>query len=93
MKDYTFFKEITMDLVNKYLGEGKKEDAYGALTALIGFMKKQKNPDKTGKSILKQAEGIKKYADKNDKSMSPDQAEWVAETWNSIKGGMAGAFG
>ena len=82
-----------MDLVEKYLGEGSKEDAYGALTALIGFVEKQKSPGKRGKEILKQAKGIKKYADKHDKSMSSDQAEWVAETWNAIKGGMAGAFG
>lgn len=74
-----------MDLVTKYLGEGSKEDALGALKAILGFLEKQKNPSDDGKEMLKMAKGIKKYADGHDGKMTPDQAEWVANTSNAIR--------
>jgi hypothetical protein len=84
--------ETKMDLTDKIdqyiysdINEGSKEDAMGALKALISFMEKNKQgQDKDSKEIMKMAKGIKSYADKNDGSMTPEQAKWVADTWKSM---------
>lgn len=56
--------------------ENSTEDAAGTLKAVIGALKKRDNLDDKGKDVLKTAEGIMDYYNKN-KSFSPGQAKAI----------------
>ena len=74
-----YFSDMPVEYGGDVFDEGSKEDALKSLNAIIGFLGKQKNANK---GMVKMARGIKDYTDKNDGSMSPDQAKWV---WNTSK--------
>lgn len=75
------FNDMPVEYGGDVFDEGSKEDALGSLKAIIGFLDKQ---DKPNKSMVKMAKGIKDYTDKNDGSMSPDQARWVWQTSKAL---------
>lgn len=61
--------------------EGSTEDALKTLNAIIGTLKKSDGGD--SKEMLKMANGIKDYYDKN-KSFAPKQAEWIYNTSKAL---------
>lgn len=63
--------------------ENSTDDAKGALDAIIGFLKKQDNPDKTQKDMLSMATGIMDYY-KKEKSFAPKQAQWISSTSKAL---------
>jgi hypothetical protein len=63
-------------IVESILKEDSTKDAHGTLKAVIGALKKRDNLDDKGKEVLKTAEGIMDYYNKN-KSFSPDQAKAI----------------
>lgn len=76
-----YFANIPVSEGGDYFEEGSKEDALGALKAIVGFLNKQDKPDK---DMVKMAKGILDYTKKNDGSMTPDQARWVFNTSKAL---------
>jgi len=63
----------------EYLIENSTDNAKKTLEAIIGMLKKNDDPNKTGKEMIKMADGIMDYY-KKEKSFSPDQAKWIFNT-------------
>jgi hypothetical protein len=72
-----------LEKIDKYLlRENSTDDAKETLDAIIGFLEKQEDPDPKQKSMLKMANGMLDYYEKEE-SFSPDQAKWI---YNTSKG-------
>ena len=73
-----------MDITEKIdmaLHENSTDDALGALKAIIGTLKKSEGKDRD--DMLEMANGIMDFY-KKEKSFSPKQAEWIANTSKAL---------
>lgn len=67
----------------EFLKENATEDAKKTLTAIIGYLKKQKPGNDDTKEMLKMADGIMDYY-KKEGSFSPKHAQWIYNTSKAI---------
>ena len=65
------------------LDEDSAKDAKKTLDAIIGFLKKQKDPSDSAKDMLKMGAGFVDHFDKEG-SFSPKQATWIFNTSKAL---------
>ena len=71
----------TESVIDMALHENSTDNAHGALEAIIGTLKKSEGKDKD--EMLDMANGIMDFY-KKEKSFSPKQAEWIANTSKAL---------
>jgi len=64
--------------------ETSGDQVEGSINKLIEIMSGKKDAD--SKSILTMAKGLLKTFKKNDGGISSDQAKWLYDTWQGLKG-------
>lgn len=72
-----------MQSFRQYIVENSTDDAKKTLDAIIGFLEKADDLDKSGDEMLAMANGINDYYDEHE-SFSPGQAKWIFNTSKAL---------